>query len=43
MWAGMSYAMIFGLSLSTVLTLVVVPTLFVTLAERFGMKVADPA
>ena len=43
MWAGMSYAMIFGLSLSTVLTLLVIPTLYVTFAERFGMKVVQKA
>lgn len=38
MWAGMSWAMIFGLSLSTVLTLLVVPTVFVFLVERFDVK-----
>ncbi|MEM1451486.1 MAG: efflux RND transporter permease subunit [Planctomycetota bacterium] len=41
MWAGMSWAMIFGLALSTVLTLVVTPTVYVLFAERFGMKVAS--
>lgn len=39
MWAGMSWAMIFGLSLSTGLTLLVIPTIYVLFAERFGMKV----
>ena len=41
MWAGMSWAMIGGLSLSTVLTLLVIPTVYVLFAERFGMKVAS--
>ena len=39
MWAGMSYAMIFGLLFSTALTLVVVPTIYVAFAEWFGMHV----
>ncbi|MEM6506090.1 MAG: efflux RND transporter permease subunit [Planctomycetota bacterium] len=38
MWAGMSWAMIGGLSLSTALTLLVIPTLYVLFAERFGMR-----
>ncbi|MEM7307943.1 MAG: efflux RND transporter permease subunit [Planctomycetota bacterium] len=41
MWAGMSFAMIFGLIFSTVLTLVVVPTIYVAFAEWFGMKVVQ--
>ncbi|MEM6421043.1 MAG: efflux RND transporter permease subunit [Pseudomonadota bacterium] len=41
MWAGMSWAMIGGLSLSTVLTLLVIPTVYVLFAERFGMRVAS--
>ncbi|MEM6391897.1 MAG: efflux RND transporter permease subunit [Planctomycetota bacterium] len=41
MWAGMSWAMIGGLSLSTGLTLVVIPTIYVLFAERFKMKVAS--
>ena len=41
MWAGMSWAMIGGLSLSTVLTLLVIPTVYVLFAERLGMKVAS--
>ncbi|MEM7808436.1 MAG: efflux RND transporter permease subunit, partial [Planctomycetota bacterium] len=41
MWAGMSWAMIGGLSLSTVLTLLVIPTIYVFFAERLGMKVAS--
>jgi multidrug efflux pump subunit AcrB len=36
----MTNGMIFGLIFSTVLTLIVVPTLYVLFAERFGMKVA---
>ncbi|MEQ8765714.1 MAG: efflux RND transporter permease subunit [Planctomycetota bacterium] len=42
MWAGMAWAMIFGLVCSTALTLLVVPTLFVFFAEHFGMKVGSP-
>ncbi|MHC4831921.1 MAG: efflux RND transporter permease subunit, partial [Planctomycetota bacterium] len=39
LWAGMAWGIIFGLAFSTVLTLVVVPTLYVLFAERFKMKV----
>lgn len=39
MWAGMSWAMIGGLSLSTALTLLVIPTIYVLFAERFRMRV----
>ena len=39
LWAPMTNGMIFGLIFSTVLTLVVVPTLYVTFAEKFNMKV----
>ena len=39
MWAGMSYAMIFGLIFSTVLTLVVLPTIYVAFVEWFRMRV----
>ena len=39
LWAPMTNGMIFGLIFSTVLTLVVVPTLYVTFAEKLGMKV----
>ena len=39
MWAGMAWATIFGLSLSTLLTLVVVPTLYTLFVEKFRMKV----
>lgn len=39
MWAGMSYAMIFGLAFSTVLTLVVVPTIYVAFVEWLRMAV----
>ncbi|MEO0477996.1 MAG: efflux RND transporter permease subunit [Planctomycetota bacterium] len=38
MWAGMSWAMIFGLAISTVLTLVVIPTVYVLFVRRLGMK-----
>ncbi|MEM9065191.1 MAG: efflux RND transporter permease subunit [Planctomycetota bacterium] len=41
MWAGMSWAMIGGLSLSTVLTLLVIPTVYVFFAERLGMRVSS--
>jgi len=40
MWAGMAWAMIFGLLLSTALTLLVVPTVYVLFVERLRMKVA---
>ena len=39
MWAGMSYAMIFGLLFSTFLTLVVVPTIYAAFVEWFKMSV----
>ena len=39
MWAGMAWATIFGLALSTLLTLVVVPTLYTLFVERFRMQV----
>ena len=38
MWAGMAWAVIVGLAVSTALTLFVVPTLFGLLVERFGVK-----
>ncbi len=38
LWEGMAYVIIFGLLVSTVLTLVIVPTLFTLFAENFGMK-----
>ncbi|MEM9914108.1 MAG: efflux RND transporter permease subunit [Planctomycetota bacterium] len=41
MWAGMSWAMIGGLSLSTALTLLVIPTVYVLFAERLGMRVSS--
>jgi len=43
LWAPMTNGMIFGLIFSTVLTLVVVPTLYVLFAERFRMKVVSSA
>ncbi len=39
LWAPMTNGMIFGLVFSTALTLIVVPTLYVTFAERMKMKV----
>ena len=39
MWAGMSWAMIVGLSLSTGLTLLVVPTLYAFCFTTFKLKV----
>ncbi len=39
LWAPMTNGMIFGLIFSTVLTLVVVPTIYVVFAENFKMKV----
>ena len=41
LFAPMAWAMIFGLGFSTVLTLVVIPTVYVLFAERLGMKVSD--
>ncbi|MEO1585135.1 MAG: efflux RND transporter permease subunit [Planctomycetota bacterium] len=41
MWTGMSWAMIGGLSLSTALTLLVIPTIYVLCAERFGMRTSS--
>ncbi len=39
LWAPMTNGMIFGLIFSTGLTLIVVPTLFVTFVEKLNMKV----
>jgi multidrug efflux pump subunit AcrB len=39
LWAPMTNGMIFGLVFSTVLTLIVVPTLYVTFVEKLHMKV----
>ncbi|MEE8105927.1 MAG: efflux RND transporter permease subunit [Planctomycetota bacterium] len=39
LWEGMAYGMIAGLVLATCLTLFIVPTLYVLMAEKFGMKV----
>ncbi|MGE3175485.1 MAG: efflux RND transporter permease subunit [Planctomycetota bacterium] len=39
MWAGMAWAMIVGLLLSTALTLLVVPTIYATCVAVFGMRV----
>ena len=40
LWAPMTNGMIFGLIFSTLLTLIVVPTLYLVFVERFGMKVS---
>jgi len=40
LWAPMTNGMIFGLVVSTVLTLVVVPTLYVLFVEKLNMRVA---
>ncbi len=39
MWAGMAWAVIFGLAFSTVLTLFVIPTLYTLFVERFKLKI----
>ena len=39
LWAPMTNGMIFGLAVSTVLTLIVVPTVYVLFAEKFSMPV----
>ncbi len=38
LWEGMAWAMIFGLLIATVLTLLVVPALYAILVETFGVK-----
>jgi multidrug efflux pump subunit AcrB len=38
LWEGMSWAMIFGLLIATVLTLLVVPALYAIMVETFGVK-----
>jgi multidrug efflux pump subunit AcrB len=40
LWAPMTNGMIFGLAVSTVLTLVVVPTVYVLFVEKFNMRAA---
>ncbi|MAE66589.1 MAG: hypothetical protein CMJ18_20150 [Phycisphaeraceae bacterium] len=42
LWAPMTNGMIFGLIVSTALTLVVIPCLYVLFAERLGMSVNPP-
>jgi len=41
LWAPMTNAMIFGLIVATFLTLVIIPTLYVFFAEKFGMRVVS--
>lgn len=43
LWAPMTNGMIFGLFVSTGLTLFVIPSLYVLFVERFGMRVTVPA
>jgi multidrug efflux pump subunit AcrB len=43
LWEGMAWAMIFGLSLATVLTLYVIPVLFYTLFRRDYDRPSEPA
>jgi multidrug efflux pump subunit AcrB len=38
LWEGMSWCMIFGLALATLLTLIVVPVLYAIFVERFKMR-----
>jgi len=38
LWEGMSWSMIFGLAISTLLTLLVVPALYALFVELFGVK-----
>ncbi len=40
LWAPMTNGMIFGLLVSTVLTLFVIPSLYVLMVEKVGMKVS---
>ncbi len=39
LWAPMTNGMIFGLIVSTALTLLVIPSLYVLLVDKFGMTV----
>jgi multidrug efflux pump subunit AcrB len=43
LWAPMTNGMIFGLAVSTILTLVVVPTVYVFFVEKFNMRVSAQA
>ncbi len=38
LWEGMAWLMIFGLMVATLLTLIVVPSLYTIFVERFGMS-----
>ena len=38
LWEGMSWLMIFGLMVATVLTLIVVPALYAIFVETFGVN-----
>jgi len=39
LWAQMTNGMIFGLAFSTILTLIIIPTLYVSFVENFKMKI----
>ncbi len=41
LWEGMAYVMIFGLLSSTLLTLILIPLVFMLFVEKFKMKVLD--
>lgn len=38
MWEGMAYLLIFGLNIATVLTLLVLPTIYAAFVEYAGVK-----
>jgi len=42
LWEGMAWAMIFGLLIATVMTLLVVPAIYAILVETFGVKPVQP-
>jgi multidrug efflux pump subunit AcrB len=39
LWEGMAWSMIFGLIVATVLTLIVIPSLYAIFVEHFGVRV----
>ncbi len=41
LWEGMAYVMIFGLLISTLLTLIVIPTVFLIFVKYFGMQAGN--
>ena len=38
LWTGLAWTMIFGLTMATLLTLLVVPAIYAILVETFGLK-----